>query len=85
MAGVERDRLREEGGPATCPGTSGQTTGHRLLGRKRKWGGEGLEAWALGWAGKDGAESRDPSTVPRLRSLPGKHHPLLKVPGGRCV
>jgi hypothetical protein len=40
------------------------------------------EAWALGWAGRDGAEVRVAATVANLRGLPGKYHPLLKAPGG---
>ena len=46
--------------------------------------GEGLEAWALGQAGRDGAEARAPSTAPHFRALPGKYRTLLKEPGGRC-
>lgn len=53
------------------------------VGKERR-GREGLEAWALGQAGRDGAEARAPSTAPHFRALPGKYRTLLKEPGGRC-
>lgn len=52
---------------------------------KERRGREGPEAWALGQAGRDGAEATAPSTAPHFRGLPGKYRTWLKEPGGRCL
>lgn len=45
---------------------------------KERRGREGPEAWALGQAGRDGAEATAPSTAPHFRGLPGKYRTGLK-------